>query len=355
MNSGLRRNNASWCLFRICLSCLLLVWLGHRGHSAEQAAPNIVFFLVDDLGWTDVGCFGSKFYETPNIDRLAREGMTFVNGYASCPVCSPTRASLMTGKYPARLGLTAHIGDAQPHQWGRKTPLIPAPYLDHLPLEETTIAEALRSAGYATFLAGKWHLGLQDQHWPEYQGFDVNIGGWVQGGPFGGKQYFSPYGNPRLPDGPPGEHLPDRLANETARFIESHRHKPFFAMLSFYSVHVPLVAREDLRQKYERKPNPFGETDVPIWGFDGQTRIRQVHEHPVYAAMVEAMDQAVGKVLDTLERLNLNERTIVIFTSDNGGLSTGDVGILPTRAGRPAICRCGREKGGCTRAVFGYR
>lgn len=326
------------------LICMLLS-LGALNCDAKQATPpNVLFILVDDLGWTDLGCYGSDFYETPNIDGLASSGMKFTSGYASCPVCSPTRASIMTGKYPARLGLTAHIGDPQPKHWNRDTPMLPASYVDRLPLSEVTLAEALHDAGYATFFAGKWHLGSQDKFWPEYQGFDINIGGWLQGGPFGGKQYFPPYGNPRLPDGPPGEHLPDRLATETVRFIESHRHKPFLAYLSFYSVHVPLNAREDLRQKYERKRNPFGETDKPIWKFDNGTRVRMVHEHAVYAAMVDAMDQAVGKVLNKLDELKLTDNTIVVFTSDNGGLSTGDRGIsadqgwptsnAPLRAGK---------------------
>lgn len=306
--------------------------------------PNVVFVLVDDLGWKDVGCYGSSFYETPNVDRLADKGVRFVNGYASCPVCSPTRASVMTGKYPARLGLTAHIGDAKPEHWKRNTRLVPASYTDHLPLEQTTVAETFRAAGYATFHAGKWHLGSKDKYWPEYQGFDINIGGWAQGGPFGGKQYFSPYGNPRIKDGPDGEHLPDRLATDTVRFIESHRHKPFFAMLSFYSVHVPLVAREDLRKKYARKRNPFGETATPIYRMDGKTRVREIQEHSIYGAMVEAMDEAVGKVMTSLEELHLMDDTIVVFTSDNGGLSTGDMGISRDQ-GWPtsnAPLRCGK-------------
>lgn len=307
--------------------CLTKASCAEETQAAEVRPPNVLFILVDDLGWADLGCYGSTFYETPSIDGLAASGMKFTNGYASCPVCSPTRASIMSGKYPARLGLTAHIGDPQPEHWNRDTQLLPANYLDRLPLEETTLAEALHANKYATFFAGKWHLGSQDKYWPEYQGFDVNVGGWLQGGPFGGKQYFPPYHNPRLPDGPPGEHLPDRLATETVRFIESHRHEPFLAYLSFYSVHVPLNAREDLRQKYERKRNPFGETEEPIYQWDGETRVRMVQEHAVYAAMVEAMDEAVGKVLSKLEELQLTDNTIVIFTSDNGGLSTGDRGI----------------------------
>ncbi len=330
--------------FFVCLGFLLTTCFGLASSLADTSPPNILFILVDDLGWRDVGCYGSTFYETPKIDALAKSGVSFSNGYASCPVCSPTRASVFSGKYPARLGLTAHIGAPQPNQYKGNTPLKPAKYVDHLPLDEVTVAEAFHDQGYATFFAGKWHLGSKDRYWPEYQGFDINQGGWAQGGPFGGKQYFPPYNNPRLKDGPPGEHLTDRLATETVRFIETHKHKPFFACLSFYSVHVPLVAREDLRQKYERKRNPFGETDTPIYEFDGETRVRQVQEHAVYAAMVEAMDEAVGKVLDSLEEQGLADNTIVIFTSDNGGLSTGDRGIsrdqgwptsnTPLRAGK---------------------
>ncbi|HMO84197.1 MAG TPA: sulfatase, partial [Lacipirellulaceae bacterium] len=217
----------------------------------------------------------------------------------------------------------------QPAHWNWPTPLRGAPFKTHLPLEEATLAEALRAAGYATFFGGKWHLGHSDEFWPEYQGFDVNAGGCASGGPFSGNQYFSPYGNPRLSDGPPGEHLDDRLATETIRFIEARRHKPFFASLCFYSVHVPLAAPEPLRQKYERKRNPFGETPTPIFGFDGETRVRLVQEHAVYAAMVEAMDQAVGRVLQALDKLGLADNTVVLFTSDNGGLSTGDRAISP--------------------------
>jgi len=173
--------------------------------------PNLVFLLADDMGWRDVGCYGSTFYETPNIDRLAAQGMRFTDAYAACPVCSPTRASIMTGKYPARLGTTDYFGAPQPdtvaRHWTRDKPLLPARYLDHLPLEEVTIAEALKANGYRTFFAGKWHLGGRG-YWPEDQGFDINIGGCASGMP---SSYFSPYKNPKLPDGPKGEHLDDRL------------------------------------------------------------------------------------------------------------------------------------------------
>ncbi|MHC4244194.1 MAG: sulfatase-like hydrolase/transferase [Planctomycetota bacterium] len=221
--------------------------------------PNFVFFLVDDLGWTDLDCYGSSFYETPNIDKLARSSMRFTNAYAACPVCSPTRASIMSGKYPARLNLTDYL------KGGRRGKLNPADYLDQMPLTEVTIAETLKEAGYATFFAGKWHLG-KEGFWPEDQGFDINKGGIDRGGPYGGKRYFSPYGNPRLKDGPDGEHLPDRLASETAAFIEDHRNEPFLAYLSFYSVHTPLMARPDLKSKYQEKATT---APASAWGKEG--------------------------------------------------------------------------------------
>lgn len=323
----------------LVFSCSLPVSL----FAAEASVPpNVILIVADDLGWRDLGCMGSEFYESPRIDGLAKSGMTFTNAYATCPVCSPSRASLMTGKYPARLGLTAHIGAPQPHQWKRDTPLKPASYAGNLPLSEVTLAERFHDAGYATFHAGKWHLGGQ-RHWPDYQGFDQNVGGWSQGGPFGGKQYFSPYGNPRIADGPEGEHLPDRLASETNRFIESHKHKPFFIHLSFYSVHVPLVAREDLLKKYRAKLEQLKPIDSELTEtVDGLERTR--HDLPVYAAMIEGMDLAVGRVLDKLEQAELSDNTIIMFTSDNGGLSTGDIAIskeegwpttnAPLRAGK---------------------
>ncbi len=303
--------------------------------SASAAPPNVVFFLVDDLGWKDVGCQGSSFYETPHVDSLARDGMRFTQAYAACPVCSPTRAAILTGKYPQRTGITDYIGAAQPDKWRRNTPLLPAAYREHLPHEETTLAEAFQSAGYATFFAGKWHLGAEP-YWPETQGFDHNLGGIDRGGPYGGKKYFSPYGNPRLKDGPPGEHLPDRLASEAAAFIETNRDKPFFAYISFYSVHTPLIARDDLRRKYEAKAKTV-EHNGPDWGQEGERRVRRVQDHAVYAAMVEAMDLAVGKVLAKLDELELAENTIVVFTSDNGGLSTSEghpTSNLPLRGGK---------------------
>ena len=297
--------------------------------------PNILFILADDLGQRDLGSYGSTFYETPHLDRLAREGARFTSAYAAAPVCSPTRASLLTGRWPQRTGVTDYIGAIdKPELWKRNTRSLPAPFGDRLALEETTIAETLKREGYATFFAGKWHLGPEGA-WPEQQGFDLNHGGIDRGGPYGGKQYFSPYGNPRLPDGPVGEHLPDRLASETVRFIDANRARPFFAFLSFYSVHTPLMARPDLQRKYEDKRQRLGLEAA--WGREHARDVRLVQEHAVYAGMVDAMDQAVGKVLDRLDALGLRENTLVIFTSDNGGLSTSEgwpTSNLPLRAGK---------------------
>lgn len=309
-----------------------------RAHSAESSrTPNFVFFLADDMGWRDAGCYGSTFYETPNLDRLARSGMRFTDAYAACPVCSPTRASILTGKYPARIGITDWIGAPQPDSVSRhptrNKPLLPAPYLDHLPLEEVTIAEALREAGYATFFAGKWHLGGEG-FLPEDQGFGVNRGGYSYGSPPGG--YFSPYKNARLPDGPSGEHLDDRLAAESVRFLEGIGRRPFFLYLPFYSVHTPLQAKKELIKKYEEKRKTVRH-DGPLFAAEGERQVRQIQEHAVYASMIETMDANVGKVLDALDRLGLAEDTVVVFMSDNGGLSTSEgapTSNVPLRAGK---------------------
>jgi arylsulfatase A-like enzyme len=311
------------------------------GNAADSATrptrrPNVVFFLVDDMGWRDAGCYGSTFYETPHIDRLAREGMRFTDAYAACPVCSPTRASIMTGKYPARLGTTDYFGGPQPatvsRYWTHDKPLLPARYLDHLPLEELTIAEALKAGGYRTFFVGKWHLGGRG-YWPEDQGFDINIGGCAAGMP---SSYFSPYRNPKLPDGPKGEHLDDRMAAESVKFLEHVGQKPFLLCHAFYSVHIPLQAKRDLIAKYEAKRKGVV-VHGPLFKPEGDRQVRQFQDHAVYAAMIESMDRGLGRVLDALDRLGLADNTIVFFMSDNGGLSTAQgtpTSNLPLRAGK---------------------
>lgn len=318
------------------LPLLLILALGPARRSPAAERPNFVFFLVDDLGYMDVGANNPDcFYETPHIDRLAREGMRFTSGYAANPVCSPTRFSIMTGKYPTRGPCTNFFTG---NRAGR---FQPAEFSDRMALSEVTLAEALREGGYATFFAGKWHLGPTAEFWPENQGFDVNKGGCNRGGPYGGKKYFSPYDNPRLEDGPEGEHLPDRLATETVTFIREHRDRPFLAYLSFHSVHTPLIGRPDLVEKYRSQAASVTGTEFgpeeQVLPDQGPRQVRLLQKHAVYAAMVEAMDQAVGKVLAGLEELGLSQNTVVCFTSDNGGLSTSEgspTSNLPLRGGK---------------------
>jgi arylsulfatase A-like enzyme len=310
---------------------IVICFLTATLHAADK--PNVVFFLIDDLGYMDLGCYGSTFYETPHIDALAKSGARFTQAYAACPVCSPTRASIMTGKYPARMDTTDWFGAGQPDEWNRGTKMLPAAYIEDLPLEEFTVAEALKESGYTTFFAGKWHLGREGFH-PEDQGFDINKGGHHKGSPPGG--YFDPYKNPKLDNRKEGEHLPARLADETSQFIRDHKDEPFFAMLSFYSVHTPLQSRQDLKEKYQRK-NAVMRDARPVWGTEGERKLRLVQNHAVYAGMVEAMDTAIGNVLETLKELGIDQNTIIVFTSDNGGLSTSEghpTSNLPLRAGK---------------------
>lgn len=299
--------------------------------SAEK--PNVVFILADDLGWRDLSNEGSTFYESPHIDRIAKEGMKFTRGYAACQVCSPSRAAIMTGKAPARIKITDYIGAPGGTQWKRNTKLLPAQYQRHLPHEEVSLAEAFKQAGYATFFAGKWHLGNEGS-FPEDHGFDFNAGGHHRGTPPGG--YFSPYANPKLQDGPTGELLPLRLGQETASFIRQHKDQPFFAFLSFYSVHGPIQSTEALWKKYRAKAS---KSDPPSHRFiiDRTSPVRQIQDHPLYAGMVESMDDAVGLVLETLDELKLSDKTVIVFTSDNGGVSAGDgkaTSNLPLRGGK---------------------
>ena len=314
------------------------------------AATNVVFMMADDLGYMDVGFNNPQtFYDTPNLNSLAKQGLRFTSGYAACPVCSPTRSSILTGQYPARTKNTDYFGAPNGYQelpanaatlttgnFGKQAnrPILPAPYLERLAASHTTMAEAFRAKGYATMIAGKWHLGPKGS-WPEDHGFEVNAGGTDAGGPYGGKGYFSPYNNPRLPDGPDGESLPDRLATEVSKFITANKDKPFFVYFPFYSVHTPLMGPQDLVRKYEEKREKLGLKAV--FASEPPQEVRQVQEHAVYAAMVEEMDRAVGKVLKTLDDNHLSEDTIVVFFSDNGGLSTSEgspTSNLPFRAGK---------------------
>lgn len=304
--------------------------------NALAKEPNVVVFLVDDLGYMDIGANNPDcFYDTPNIDRLSGSGMRFTDGYAANPVCSPTRYSLMTGKYPTRVQATNFFSGKRAGSFN------PAPLVDEMAAEEITIAEALKTKGYATFFAGKWHLGNTEELYPQGQGFDINIGGWAKGGPYTGKKYFAPFENPQMEvESPEGEHLPARLARDTAEFIEANKDQPFLAYLSFYSVHTPLQGRPDLVEKYRARAAKIeGEEfagEEQIFG-NKERQVRILQRHAVYAAMVEAMDEAVGNVLDQLEASGVADNTIVVFTSDNGGLSTSEgspTSNLPLRGGK---------------------
>lgn len=314
---------------------LLVLLLSLFAGVVDAGQRNFVFILVDDLGFGDLGYNGSTFYETPNVDALAASGMRFDQGYAACRVCSPSRASIMTGKSTARHGITDWIGAAHGTQWNRDDPVLPAEYVYSLPHEDVTIAEALQDGGYRTFFAGKWHLGAEGS-WPEDHGFSINKGGWDKGSPAGG--YFAPWVNPRLENGPDGELLTLRLANETASFIEENRGSPFFAFLSFYTVHGPIQTTKELFQKYRDKAETMGLIrQASRFKFDRRLGVRQVQDNPIYAGMVESMDTAVGIVMEKLRSTGLDEDTVVIFTSDNGGVSSGDAystSLLPMRGGK---------------------
>ena len=300
--------------------------------------PNVVFILVDDMGAHDLSNEGSTFYESPHIDRIANEGMKFSRGYATCQVCSPSRASILTGKYPVNHGITTWIGDSPGEAWskrGRQDSHLPPEYERNLRTSEYTLAEAMVSAGYKTFFAGKWHLGSKGS-WPTDHGFEINKGGWDVGGPRGG--FFSPYTNPNLESGPNGESLTLRLGQETADFIEEHKDQPFLAYLSFYTVHAPIQTTQELWQKYQKKAEKMGLVgNKERFLFDRRLNVRQVQDCPIYAGMIEQLDQAIGKVLSKLDEHGLDKNTIICFTSDNGGVSSGDAyatSNLPLRGGK---------------------
>ena len=301
-----------------------------------KAKPNIVFILVDDLGLYDLGYTGSLFYETPHIDRLSKQAMVFTKGYAASRVCSPSRASLMTGKFTARHGITDWIGAKAGEAWRerqRHDKLLPADYVRNLPQDDITLAEAVKGAGYKTFFAGKWHLGNEGSY-PEDHGFDINKGGFHRGGPSGG--YFGPWQNPKLTTKSKGENLTLRLANETANFITQHKDSTFFAFLSFYAVHAPIQTTEARWKKYREKAEAMG-ISKQGYKMERVLPVRQVQDNPVYAGLVETMDDAVGIVLEALEANGIADNTIIVFTSDNGGVASGDhyaTSNLPLRGGK---------------------
>jgi len=313
---------------------------------SDTKPPNIVLFFVDDLGWSDVGCYGSSFYNTPNIDALAEDGVRFTDAYATCHVCSPSRASLLTGKYPARLDLTDWL-------WGRKDypmqELLNAEKVQALPQDEFTLAEALKAQGYSTAIFGKWHLGEAPDD-PLSQGFDLFVpDGWYKGWPKAG--YFAPFEMDGL-DSEEGAYLTDRLTDEALEYIESNKENPFFLYLSHFAVHDPVQGRPDLVEQYEEKlskmptselpefilegnpgdPNPLSREELNALidepGYEGQrnlphrtVRISQRQDNVEFAGMVESMDESLGRVRAKLAELGIAQNTIIVFFSDNGGMA----------------------------------
>jgi arylsulfatase A len=287
-------------VFKLYLILCALSLVDASAFAADK--PNVVLILIDDLGQRDLGCYGSTFYKTPYIDKMAKEGIRFTDYYSACPVCSPTRASILTGKYPQRMNITDWIPgrDDRPDQR-----LKPPPIRNELPLEEITIAKSLKAHGYATALIGKWHLGGKGFE-PEKHGFDLNIAGDETGT---ARSYFAPFENkqgkmPGLEKADAGEYLTDRLTTEAEKFIDANKDKPFFLYMPHYAVHAPMKAKQEIIDKYPGKP------------------VHGKQSNPIYAAMVESMDASVGRVLKKLDDLKLSDNTFVIFTSDNGGLAT---------------------------------
>jgi len=324
------------CVAQFAIFAMLVLFAGFgsaRVAAAKQPADrpmNFVIILVDDMGWTDLTCQGSKYFGTPAVDRLAAQGMRFTDGYAACAVCSPTRAAVQTGRYPARLGVTdwirakfqgGHIGPdgKNPTEWlggPDRAILCPSNAL-FMELDEITLAEALKPAGYVSCHIGKWHLGQADQY-PEKQGYDENHGGCDLGQPPG---YFDPYHSDRqyyamhnLPPRREGEYLTDREADEALRFIRANKDKPFFLNMDHYAVHTPIQAKEDVTAKYAAKP-PTNQ------------------KNPKYAAMVESVDDSTRRIMAVLDECGVADRTVVIFTSDNGGLM-GPTDNAPLRSGK---------------------
>ena len=289
--------------FSLILSC--------KNSRNTISKPNVILINADDLGWSDLSLMGSKYYETPNIDRLADSGMTFYNAYASAANCAPSRASMLSGKYTTEHSIYT-VGNSE--RGNKKTrKLIPIKNNKILDLDFILISEMFKSEGYTNGIFGKWHLGPEG-FYPEQSGFDLNIGGCEKGGP-GKGGYFSPYENPKIEDGPKGEYLTDRIGNEVVKFIENNKNSPFFAYVPFYSVHTPIQSKEEYREKYLNKTSD------------------KYHNRPDYAAMIHSLDENVGKILNKIDELNLSEKTLIIFTSDNGGIR--DISNqFPLRAGK---------------------
>lgn len=326
-------------------ACALPV-MAYGQDAQKQQRPNVLFVMIDDYGWTDMGYNGSRFYETPNLDRLASESVQFTDGYAAASISSPTRVSLMTGKYPARTGITDWIPGYQynlPKEKLSQYKMIVPDMPLNMPLEEVTIAEAMKENGYSTYHIGKWHCAEDSLFYPQYQGFDVNVGGWLKGSPNGIQRkqggdgaYFSPYRNPYLSDGPKGEYLTDRLATEAIKLIENNgTDKPFFMYFAFYAVHTPIEAKPEYVEYFKKKAHKMGidtiqpfttdldwykKADHKAWHWKERT----IQSDAEYAALIYSMDENLGRLLQALKDNGLEENTIVCLLSDNGGLSTAE-------------------------------
>ncbi|MFB9058241.1 sulfatase [Mariniflexile ostreae] len=313
---------------------LLIFILSIFSCKEKEKRQNVVFILVDDLGWTDLGYSGSTFYETPHIDALSNTSIQFTDAYASASICSPTRASILTGKHPAHINITDWI----PGDDNQDMRLLGPQDLHELPLHETTFAEVLKSNGYSTFFAGKWHIG-DEGFLPDNQGFDVNLGGYHMGQPPGG--YYSPYKNPYLTDGPKNEFLTDRLTDESIKFLDTIQDKPFLLYVSYYTVHTPIQANKRHVTRFREKLKTM-DSLVTTEKREGHAITRVVQNNPEYASMVYALDENVGRLIDKLKKEGLYDNTTIIFTSDNGGLTTIKEGlnyqkptaVHPLRAGK---------------------
>lgn len=274
--------------------------------------PNIIFILIDDMGYGDASCYGNTYFETPHINQLAKSGVKFTNAYAAAPNCSPTRASILTGKWPARLGITQYLPGNKNAKKLRHKKLSQPDLPEGLALSEVTISEALKAANYATASIGKWHLG-GSKYLPENHGFDLNFGGEKAGHH---KTMFAPYGIPNVPNAREGEYLTDRLSDEAEKFIEKNKGHPFFLYLSHYAVHVPIEAKSEIQNKYEQKTKP------------------DKHKKAAFAAMLESVDESVGRVVKKLEQLEIDKNTILFFFSDNGGQINAGADNGPLRKGK---------------------
>jgi len=317
------------------ISLSLLALLPFTAQSNTQPVktdkPNVLIVFVDDLGAMDIGSYGATFHETPNIDAFAKSAVRFTDAYSASPVCSPSRAALLTGKSPERVKITDWIPGAKPP---KNAKLIPPKIFNELPLAEVTLAETFKDHGYSTFFAGKWHLG-DEGFFPEQHGFDINIGGYHKGSP---KSYYSPYKNPKLVNGTKGEYLTDRLTTETLQFMRKQGDKPFFAMLSFYTVHTPLEAAKPYISYYQQKADALPALTVTTEKERNGTKSRLRQDNAKYASMVHAMDVNIGRLLKGMKASDLDKNTIIVFTSDNGALSTlkrpGPASNKPFRAGK---------------------